>query len=565
MNVIQYLTEENIEFNSVGGQEVMIVCPQCRKPKLSINTSTGLYQCFVCQSSGDDSPYAKGHISFLQKQLGHIIPITPIKDIVKRTNQEETNFNDIVERYAYELKENKSAMKYLLKRGFSEEIIEKYKLGYTTRYGEEWISIPSLEDNIYKLIKYRKLSNNTETYPKYIREKDSKSILFNGDAIKNNSTIILTEGELDALILLEHGYENVVGITGGAGVLTSYTYDQLLTMQKIFLCFDNDEAGQKAARDVWAKRLGVGRVWNVVLPKGEDVNSFLLKYGVEEFEKRLNVAHQFKVDGIISLQDTLYSMYDKFSDKGEQEIFSLPWDNVNKKIGGGLKRKDLCILGGIGGVGKTSYAMQVAYHYATVHKLPTLFFCMEMPEGALATKIIQLKFDLRIEEVYDGDMLLYVHEVEDIPIYFGYSSTVTPNIFYNTMVEVVNRYGIEFGIFDNIHRMIRDGEESSLAKATGKFKDITMDLNIPFLLIAQPRKLNTEETPTYDALKGSSALSQDADIVILIHRKRLGETETEASFSNETQIIVDKARLFSGGKTKLNFLGAKSRFDEMEI
>ena len=563
MDVLQYLTEENIEYKPVGSNEVVITCPKCGKPKLSINTNTGLFRCFTCEVLDETSPFTKGHISSIQKYLGHIIDITPIKSLSNRTNQEETNFNDMVERYAYELKENKVAMKYLLKRGFSEDIIKEFKLGSTTRWGEDWISIPSLEDDTYKLIKFRKISTNNENQPKYTREKGAKSILFNGNIIKDNKEIIITEGELDALSLIDSGHKNTVGVTGGAGTLLPEWYDQLLTVEKIFICFDNDDVGQKAARDVWAKRLGVGKVWNITLPKGEDVNSFIIKYGADEFNSRMNQAHQFRVDGIISLQDTLYNMYDNFSEKGEQEIFSLPWENINKKIGGGLKRKDLFILGGIGGVGKTSLSMQIAYHFATEHKLPVLMFCMEMPESALATKVIQLKLDLRIEEVYDGDVLLYVHEVEDIPIYFGYSSKVTPNIFYNTMTEVVNRYGIEFGIFDNIHRMIRDGEESSLAKACGKFKDIAMDLNIPFLLIAQPRKLNTEETPTYDALKGSSALSQDADIVMLAHRKRLGEEETDASFGSETYIIIDKARLYSGGKTMLNFLGAKSRFEEM--
>ena len=565
MNVLQYLVEEGIQYKPVGNSEVVIVCPFCNKPKLSINTNTGLYRCFTCEVNTPTAPHVNGHISALQKHLGHIIDITPIQDTIQRSNQDETDFNELVERYAYILKQTPKAMKYLMKRGFSENIIEKYKLGYTTRYKEEWISIPSLEDNTFKLVKYRKISNNDEKMPKYIREKDAKSILFNGNVINEHKIIIITEGELDALTLLENGYENVVGVTGGAGTLLPEWYDQLIYTEKIYLCFDNDEnqAGQKAARDVWAKRLGVGRVWNVVLPKGEDINSFFLKHKKEDFDRLLLEAHQFKVDGIISLQDTVYKIYNDFQSDGDEEVFKLPWASVNKKVGGGLKRKDLIVLGGIGGVGKTSMSLQIAYKMATDYKLPSLIFCMEMPEAALAIKIIQLKFDLRIEEVYKGDILLYVKEIEDIPIYFGYSSSVTPNIFYNTMTEVVNRYGVQFGVFDNLHRMVRDGEESSIAKACGKFKDLAMDLNIPFLLISQPRKLNSEEAPTYDALKGSSAISQDADIVLLIHRRRLSELETDASFSDETQVIVDKARLYSGGKTRLKFLGAKSRFEDL--
>jgi len=51
------------------------------------------------------------------------------------------------------------------------------------------------------------------------------------------------------------------------------------------------------------------------------------------------------------------------------------------------------------------------------------------------------------------------------------------------MVEVRNRYGVGIGVFDNLQRMIRSGEEADMGKASGMFKDITMDLNMPFLLI----------------------------------------------------------------------------------
>jgi replicative DNA helicase len=153
--------------------------------------------------------------------------------------------------------------------------------------------------------------------------------------------------------------------------------------------------------------------------------------------------------------------------------------------------------------------------------------------------------------------------MKGIPIYFGYSSKIKPEVFYHTMEEVRNRYGVQFGVFDNLHRMIRSGEESDMGKASGMFKDLTMDLNIPFLLIAQPRKLNDEKIPTYDSLKGSSAIPADSDTTILIHRSR-DQTDKNNSFNPEATIIVDKSRYSSGGIMELKLIGEKARFDETD-
>lgn len=561
-DVLSYLDTKNIKYQLVG-EEAIITCPTCGKDKLSINIKSLFYQCFVCKAEDSTNMFAKGHFSTIMKYYGDMLDIAPITTLPKKSNQEETDYSLLVQRYHFQLNENKNAKRYLAKRGFTQETIDRFNLGFTTRKDDDWIVIPSYENGIPKLLKLRKLTENNPENKKYTREFGSKSILFNGDAIDKYDSIIIVEGEFDAIALIQAGFENVVGITGGAGTLLSEWYDQLLLVKEIILCFDSDKAGQKASREVWAKRLGVGRVKNLLLPKDEDINSYLLKYTVEQFKELLKQASYFKVDGILSMREVCYEMYRKSQDNGEEEHFELPWENVNKLLGGGLRRSRLTTLGGIAGVGKTSFALQILYNFAIKYNKPSLFFCMEMPETSLGTKIIQLAKDMTRDEIRFGDALLYELELGDIPIYFGYSSKVTPDTFYNTMVEVNARYGVELGVFDNLHRMIRDGEESSMAKASGMFKDITMDLDIPFILVSQPRKLNSENNPTFDDLKGSSAIPQDSDEVILLHRIRSVGTENMSSLSPEVQVLVDKSRFASGGRTRLKLIGEKSRFEEI--
>lgn len=574
--VLQYLDSKNVSYK-IDGQEARITCPNCNKPeKLSINIQSGVYHCFRCEAKDPDSKFAKGHISQLKQEWGDIIPIAPmpVQALKDDRNQQETDFSSLTKRYVYNINEDsllaKRAMRYLINRGFNEEIIERQQLGVMEMHDQAWISIPCFEGGLPKLIKYRKLppiNKDCVVTEKCRREKDGKSILYNVDALKEYDEIILTEGELDAITLLQYGYDNVVATTGGCTTLLNEWYEQLNLMHKITIVFDTDDEegqGQHAARNIWAKRLGINRVYNLMLPDGYDVNSWFEEEEntKEKFDELLQEASKFTVSGIMSVADALQEMYNKSLDEDHGKYFPLPWKDINAMIGGGLAKKRLTVLGGAAGMGKTTLSLQILYHMATQYNMPGLMFCLEMPEVTLVSKIIQLHYNLVLEEVDYSDALMYSMEIGDIPIYFGYSSVVTPDIFYNTMEEVRNRYGVAIGVFDNIQRMIRTGEESDMGNASGKFKDISMDLDMPFILLSQPRKKSGDGTPTYEELKGSSAIPADADEIILLHRQRIKDATGHNSFEPRTQVIVDKSRFASGGRTFLHYDGARARFHD---
>lgn len=570
-DVLSYLDSKNIQYERQGN-EVLIVCPYCNKQKLSINIQSGVYKCWHCEALNPESPYVRGHISQLQREWGDILEVSspfPSKTVKK---EPDPDFTELAEQQHKEIWNHPDAIKYLFTRGFEEEDIKQFHLGYDEDLGEKWIAIPSFEDNKVTLISYRRFTNNDEKIKKYRREKGGKSPLWNGNILKDNTLgeynneVNIAEGQFDGMTLVKHGYKNTVAMTAGAGTLKEEWYDLLLPIQRINLILDPDSVGQGAAENVWAKRLGYNRCWNVLLPEGYDVNKYFLYFN--EFDKILKSATQFRIKNVVSLQEAFYEMYNDNRDEKSEDIFPTPWENVNKKLKGGFRRGRLTVLSGLEGTGKTSWAMQVLYHLSSVYKVPTFMFNMEMNAKELSTKVVQLKWDLTTDEVHKSDALIYEQELGDLPIYFGYSSKVTPEIFYNTMVEVRNRYGVELAIFDNFHRMMRTGREYEEGKASGMFKDITMDLGIPFILIAQPRKKNQEQEadrgfmPTRSTIKGTSALAADADDIILLFRRQLKEGEGNTTFESKTKIIFDKSRFSGGGIVTLEYLGEKSRFIE---
>jgi KaiC/GvpD/RAD55 family RecA-like ATPase len=491
---------------------------------------------------------------------GDVVTITPMSINAKKLD-ENANFNSMIEAQHATLLENKNAIRYLVQRGISMESIKRFKLGFSFRLKHDWISIPSFSDGICKLIKYRQIPPENPRIDKYIREAGGKSILFNEECLDKFEEIIIAEGELSALSAIQNGFENTVGLTVGCGTLDPDWYEKLYLKEKLYIILDNDSAGQNSARNVFAKRLGIDKCYNIVLPEAKDIDEYFQSHTKEEFGILLKTAKRFKVDGLISLQDAILNMYIQ----GEAGIprLSLPWGIVNKMLGGGLRRKEVLVVGGQAAVGKTSFCIQMGHHFAKLHKIPSLFFCLEMDEVALAIKVIQNDLDLAYSEISYNDSFLYLERLSDLRMFLGYKRHITTEVFYNTVKEARNRYGCELIFFDNIQLLVPEGDEGKIAVAMADFKALAMDLDVMMVIVSQPRKLNDEsKMPNFNDLKNSSAIAQTADSVLILHRQRVSSPTGDTSFLGETSVIGDKARFASGGKGRLKFIGEKSRFED---
>jgi DNA primase len=104
---------------------------------------------------------------------------------------------------------------------------------------------------------------------------------------------IVCEGQLDLITLFEAGIKNVVAPQG-----TAFTEHQARILKRfveeVVLCFDADQAGQKAAEHSLDALLQNDLIVRIVaMPSGEDPDSLIRKNGKEEFEKRVAAAQDF--------------------------------------------------------------------------------------------------------------------------------------------------------------------------------------------------------------------------------------------------------------------------------
>ena len=570
--VLDYIQDKGWEHRLEGDEVILKRCVYCGREtwKLYVNRKNRLYQCFRASCG------VKGHISALKKHVGDVIEIEGL-----HLEEEKTvDFSQRTEESYHRLLESEDWIRYLDDHGITLDAINRFKLGIHKNRKNFWLVYPSFIKGIPSYIKYRILpfekelstSEKERGLTKFSREKGAPSILFNQDALAEYDDIIVTEGERDAITLLMNGYKNVVGTTGGAGTLKSEWYDVLKEKTSIYLAFDSDEAGQKGARDSWASRLGFGKCFNILLPEHtKDVTEFFMEGNLkEEFDGLMLAAQPFDVPGIKPLMTILQEMRNL---PEEEPVLPTPWESANSLIDGGFRAGELITLSAPPGIGKTTMALQMSSLIAHRQKKPVLFFCQEMTYEKLARLFVCHSLDIPFYSFKPReDVELRMMEFNDTPIFFGYSPRITPTQIQQTFLETRDRFGIEFFVFDNLHTLIREHDKVTerIGAASKMFKDLAMEMRVPILLIAQPRKMEEDQVMFYYSIKGSSDIPADSDMVILLHRNRTKNPETASeidddqleieyvskrstTFESKTRFIVDKAREAAGGECQLHF------------
>lgn len=573
MTAIEYIQNKGIKYKLQSGQ-IVIDCPMCGDSKghFYMAQEDGAFFCHKCNE--------KGNLITLKKFFGDNGNINsefykPVKTKIEiQQFNKKTNYTSVPEKRVFETHDNllrdTEVLEYVLeKRKIDIEVVKKYKLGVSVdKDGVKWLTIPHYQNSNVINVKSRTLPPADKTFR---RIKDCKSILFNVDCLlKYKDQLFITEGEIDALTLLSYGINNVVAVTNGAGSFDSEWIDQLRDINKIILCYDQDEAGQKGAKET-ARRLGYDKCFNLVLPDGMDINDYFNNFpdAIEDFQKRVANAGRFDVVGIKSFNECINLME---KNHGSLIVSSTGLytgiksvDRLNKR---GLKSGELWIVAAPPGVGKSSLALQIIINQSLL-EIPALLFSLEMNIPALTEKIVQFSVEKEIIEKSDiiktRDMFL------DKPLYLG-RVVSKPSIegIMEILKEATKRYGIKIIAFDHLHFLCRSlsNQVQEIGLAVQAFKLLAEEMEIPIILIAQPRKVDLSKPMTAEDLKDSSSIHSDADGIIILHRKRMASNGdfniTEQSLDPITMLRFEKSRYGKGGECLLDFHGEYSKFKELE-
>jgi twinkle protein len=579
-----YVVRKGWNFTESGVDQLVGTCPLCgRDDKFYINISgsnkDGLWQCFVCNESG--------HLTKLMTELGDV-PTSDrqisLRDFAMNGRVLEPLPN--VEAAHRRLLEDGDSLDYLVAtRGFTMDVIEQMKLGVEDFDGKKWLLIPYFHNSELVFVKHRTLPPAEKAFRGSTGREAS---LYNEDVItRGMPELLFVEGEADALSCLSNGIPYVVGIPGANVKKAAWiTKVDRAAPGKIYLCYDTDEVGQKAAHEI-AARIGIDKCMNILLPpfetvdskKGKDINEwFVAGHTLDEFEKLKADARPFDVEGVVDLPNAIEELENQILGRGVLEPTLVTcWPSLNQRIGG-FEWGDVCGVIAEGKIGKTTFALNLLDYYAQIgHNC--FFYCLEMPPIRLARKWISYATQTDDSPGASQITVDTIHRARDIAfkregeLFFGYTRAKSAEQVFETIRQAVRRYGVKVVCFDNLQFLVRSIEHSAqeTARISKQFKDLAMELGIFIVLIIQPNRPREGEIVAARNAHGSSAIEKDVDYMIALHRNRVakikaddfqGFMEAEDNFDPQLLVRVDLSRYSAGGVCTLWMDGSRSTVRE---
>lgn len=247
----------------------------------------------------------------------------------------------------------------------------------------------------------------------------------------------------------------------------------------------------------------------------------------------------------------------------------------------GLNRSDLILLAARPGMGKTSFALNIARNAACKSKKTVAFFSLEMSKEQLASRL------LSTEALISGTKLRTGKLSEEewsrlIPASDVLSKTElylddTPGITITEMKSRLRRLRkLDLVVIDYLQLMGSgrriDNRVQEISEITRNLKILAKEMNVPVITLSQLSRASEQRAdhrPQLSDLRDSGSIEQDADIVLFLYREgyyseKTAEQTAPTGDVNSGECIVAKNRHGETNAVKLHWQGEFMRFTGME-
>lgn len=239
-------------------------------------------------------------------------------------------------------------------------------------------------------------------------------------------------------------------------------------------------------------------------------------------------------------------------------------DNI---LGGGLMNEGLYILAARPGVGKTTFALNIAKHVAG-KRVPILFISLEMSIDQLNARRFAMETGIPANMILNSvhlpesdtkKLIAASVTLSDEPIYFNQSEGAS---VADIRALAQSRKDIGLIIIDYLG-LIQHSEGKTLYEkvtaTSGALKRLARSIGVPILCLAQLNR-EGEQAPSMAHLRDSGAIEQDADGIILLHSQ--GERPEDETAPTYSQAILAKNRHGRTGTVTFSFYLRNGKFHE---
>lgn len=296
---------------------------------------------------------------------------------------------------------------------------------------------------------------------------------------------------------------------------------------------------------------------------------------LEECEQSVfAISQQHIKRDFIQLRDALAESFDRLDElqKTSGKLRGIPtgFRDLDNKLAG-LQNSNLIIFAARPGMGKTSFALNIAQHAAVVEGIPVGIFSLEMSQEELVDRLLVAQADidawkLKTGRLDDKDFDRLSHamgQLAEAPLFIDDTPGLSISEMRTKARRLQSEHGLKMLIVDYLQLMRGRNLENrvqEVSEISQSLKNLARELKIPVFALSQlSRAVESRGTkkPQLADLRESGAIEQDADVVMFIYRE-------DADNFESVKLDIQKHRNGPLGDIDLIFRGDRLKFYGME-
>ena len=241
----------------------------------------------------------------------------------------------------------------------------------------------------------------------------------------------------------------------------------------------------------------------------------------------------------------------------------------------GFHPGNMIVLAARPAVGKSTLGLDIA-RYASIHKRETsVIFSLEMSRSEITMRMLSAEARVPLNNIRSGRlseeewarMARRMGEISDAPMFIDDSPNLSLMEIRAKSRRLKQRHDLKLIVIDYLQLMTSgkrvENRQQEVSEFSRQLKLLAKELNVPVVAISQLNRSpeqRSDKKPMLSDLRESGSIEQDADVVILLHREDLYDSQNR---SGEADLIVAKHR---NGPTRTITVSAQlhlARFTDM--
>jgi replicative DNA helicase len=243
----------------------------------------------------------------------------------------------------------------------------------------------------------------------------------------------------------------------------------------------------------------------------------------------------------------------------------------------GLHPGQLVIVGARPAMGKSTLALDMARAASVKHRMPTIFFSLEMGRSEIAMRLMAAEATISMQDMRKGRLggddwtkiAATRGRINDAPLYIDDSPNMSLVEIRAKCRRLKQKVGLQLIVIDYLQLMTSgkrvESRQQEISEFSRALKLLAKELGVPVIALSQLNRgpeQRADKRPALSDLRESGSIEQDADMVILLHRESAYDRDQP---NPDADLIVAKHRNGPTDTITVAFHGRYSRFADIAV